>query len=99
MGRITTIISDSGSRAVLSEEEFSLSSIKDSDDEDGALVSTAAPACTATPPAYVAGPVGSKCSSRPNNTCVFFKIDGDDPSCYMCEFCECIFPITMNIYY
>jgi hypothetical protein len=96
---MTTIISDLGSRAVSSEEEFSLSGIEDSDDEDGAPVSTDAPAHTATPPAYVAGPVGSKRSSRLNNAHVFFKIHGDDPSCYMCEFCKCVFPITMNIYY
>jgi hypothetical protein len=99
MRRITTIISDSGSRAISSEEEFSLSGIEDSDDEDSAPVSTAAPARTTTPPTYVAGPVGSKHSSRLNDAHVFFKIDGDDPSCYMCEFCECVFPITMNIYY
>jgi hypothetical protein len=96
---MTTIISDSGSRAVLSEEKFSLSGIEDSDDEDSVPVSTDAPAHTTTSSAYVAGSVGSKCSSRLNDAHVFFKIDGDNPSCYMCEFCKCIFPITMNIYY
>jgi hypothetical protein len=97
MGRMTTIILDLGSRAISSEEEFSLSGIEDSDDEDGAPVSTDAPARTTTPPDYVAGPMGSK--RRPNDARIFFKIDGDDPSCYMCQFCKCVFPITMNIYY
>jgi hypothetical protein len=41
MGRMTTIILDSGSRAISSEKEFSLSGIEDFDDEDGIPVSTA----------------------------------------------------------
>jgi hypothetical protein len=80
MGRMTTIILDSGPRAVSSEEEFSLSGIEDSDDEDGA------PAPTATPPAHVAGPVGSKCNRKANDACAFFKLDGNNPRCYMCKF-------------
>jgi hypothetical protein len=91
MGRMTTIISDSGPRAISSEEEFSLSGIEDSNDEDGA------PVPTATPPAHVAGPVGSKCNRKTNDAHAFFKLDGNNPRCYMCEFCECVIPIIMSM--
>jgi hypothetical protein len=91
MGRMTTIISDSGLRAVSSEEEFSLSGIEDSDDEDDA------PVPTAIPPAHVAGPVGSKRNRKANNARTFFKLDGNNPRRYICEFCECIIPIIMSI--